>query len=372
VKTSPGGASRPKGIDRIVVGVMNPIVLIMRVLLVSMVLALVIIFVRGDIVMDAKGEGLLTPVADAGPDQDVTGPVMVSFDGTASSDDLGIERYEWEFTYGGGTVLLEGAEPEHYFAAHGVYEVILTVTDGSNATDTDSMTLTVVTVPGVIERVSVIGRNNWVEIGWSDPVHDGGSPITGAIVFRGTTPDTLEPYFSDWWIRGWSWDYLAVNGITYYYAVTALNEAGMGPMSEIVNATPMAVPDTPQNLTVEVVDDAVHLAWDPPLWSSGRVNVTGYQVHRGTDPDWLYDTFEVGLDTTFVDEDVEEGVTYYYTVGCDSSFGGSSVTELMNVTVGDVEEEPTVGTDDAIAVGVALLVFVALGAMAYLALRGKD
>jgi PKD repeat protein len=351
---------------------MNAIVIIMRVFLITMVLALVIIFVRGDIVLDAKGEGLGSPVADAGPDQRVTGPVMVSFDGTASTDDLGIEQYLWEFTYDGMPVQLEGVEPQHYFERHGVYTVELTVTDANNATDKDSMTLTVVTVPGEIDRVSVIGRNNWVEIGWSDPVHDGGSPIIGAIVFRGTTPDTLEPYYSDWWIRGWSWDYLAVNGITYYYAVAALNEEGMGPLSEIVNATPMAVPDTPQNLTIEVVDGAVHLEWDPPLWSSGRVNVTGYQVHRGTDPEWLYDTFEVGLNTTFVDEEVEKGVTYYYTVGCDSSFGGSSVTELMNVTVGSVEEETTDVTDDAIALGVALLVFVGLGAMAYLALRSKD
>ena len=83
--------------------------------------------------------------------------------------------------------------------------------------------------------------------------------------------------------------------------------------------TPMAVPDSPQNLTVQLVDDVVHLEWDPPLWSEGRVDVIGYQVHRGTDPEWLYDTFDVGLNTSFVDEDVEEGVTYYYAIGALSS-----------------------------------------------------
>jgi hypothetical protein len=321
--------------------------------------------------MDARGEGLASPVADAGPDQTVTGPAMVTFDGTASTDDLGIESYVWELTYEGETVQLEGPGPEHYFAVHGVYNVVLTVTDGSNATDADTVVVTVVTAPGEIERVSVIGRNNWVEIGWSEPVHDGGSPVIGAIVFRGTTPGTLEPYYSDWWIRGWSWDYLAANGITYYYAVAALNEVGMGPLSEVVNATPMAVPDTPQNLTIEVVDGAVHLEWDPPLWSSGRVNVTGYQVHRGTDPDWLYDTFEVGLDTSYVDEDVEEGVTYYYTVGCDSSFGGSSVTDLMNVTVGEPPAEEPDWLVTALAMTLVVAVLAVFGVALYHGMRWK-
>ncbi|NIP36743.1 MAG: hypothetical protein GWN39_17490 [Thermoplasmata archaeon] len=47
----------------------------------------------------------------------------------------------------------------------------------------------------------------------------------------------------------------------------------------------------------------------------------------------------MGMNTTFVDEDVEEGVTYYYVVGADSSFGGSSVTEVVNVTLGGTQEE---------------------------------
>ncbi len=318
---------------------MNAIRYLLRAAMLAMVLALVIIFLRGDLIMGAEGEGTEPPVADAGPDQRVNGPAVIQFDGTGSYDDLGITGYAWEFTYEDVEVQLDGPTPEFIFSVHGTYQVLLTVTDSNNSTDTDSMNVTVITAPGEIPRVMVIGRNNWVEIAWDEPVHDGGSPVLGCVVFRGTTEDSLDPYYSDWWIRYWSWDYLAVNGITYYYAVAAINEVGMGPMSLVVNATPLAVPDSPQNLTIEEVDGAVHLAWDEPLWTDGRVEVTGYQVHRGTDPDWLYDTFEVGMNTTFVDEDVEEGVTYYYVVGADSSFGGSSVTEVVNVTLGGTQEE---------------------------------
>lgn len=364
--------SSPKGIDRTVVGDMSALVVLLRTFLVAMVLALVIIFLRGDLVTEVQGVASMPPTADAGPDQMVTGPIEVEFDGTGSSDDMGIEHYLWEFSHDGSSVQLEGPTPEFTFHVHGVYQVGLIVTDEDGQIDQDSMELSVVTVPGEIERVTVIGRNGWVEIAWDDPVHDGGSPIIGSLVYRGTTPDTLEPYYSDWWIRGWSWDYLAVNGITYYYAVTAINEAGMGPLSPTVNATPMAVPDAPQNLTVQVVDGAVHLDWDPPLWSSGRVDVTGYQVHRGTDPEWLYDTFDVGLNTSFVDEEVEEGVTYYYVVGADSSFGGSSVTDLMNVTVGEVQaEEDTDWVVAALATTLVVAVLAVFGAVLYYGMRWK-
>jgi PKD repeat protein len=302
-------------------------------------LALVVIFLRGDLVMDVHGEDDAPPVADAGPDQNVTGPVHVQFDGDGSSDDVGDLEFLWEFQYEGGTVQLEGPSPEFFFSVHGVYQVALTVTDQASQTDTDIVSISVITVPGVIERVTVIGRNNWNDLAWSEPVHDGGSPVIGCIVYRGTTPDDLEPYYSDWIIRYWSWDPLAKNGFTYYYAVAALNEVGMGPLSHVANGTPMAVPDSPQNLTAELVEGTVQLEWDPPLWSEGRVDVIGYQVHRGTDPEWLYDTFDVGLNTSFVDEDVEEGVTYYYAIGALSSLGGSSVTELTNVTLGDASTE---------------------------------
>lgn len=336
-------------------------------LILAAVLALVIVFLRGDLViLDVDALQDMPPEADAGTDQRVTGPAVVQLDGTGSTDDRGIENYLWEVPYDGSTVQLEGPRPEFIFQLHGVYEVDLIVTDENGATDTDTVNITVVTVPGEITRLTAIGRNGWVELAWDEPVHDGGSPVTGCLVFRGTSPGSMEPYYSDWWIRYWSWDYLAVNGITYYYAVAAVNEAGMGPLSMTVNSTPMAVPDSPQNVTLEVVDGAVHLDWDPPLWTSGRVNVTGYQVHRGTDPEWLYDTFDVGLNTSFVDEDVEEGVTYYYVVGADSSFGGSAVTDVMDVTVGNPPAGEEEGTDWVVgAIAMALVVgFLAVVAVA--------
>ncbi len=81
------------------------------------------------------------PVADAdGAYVGETG-VAVSFDGSDSYDSDGsIASYAWTFG-DGGTAAVES--PSHAYAAEGVYDVILTVTDNDGGTDIDSTTATI-------------------------------------------------------------------------------------------------------------------------------------------------------------------------------------------------------------------------------------
>lgn len=67
-------------------------------------------------------------------------PLVVGFDGTASTDDRGIASYAWDFGDGGTSTI---AEPSHTFAA-GTHTVVLTVTDTDGVTNSDSVTITVV------------------------------------------------------------------------------------------------------------------------------------------------------------------------------------------------------------------------------------
>lgn len=83
------------------------------------------------------------PVADAGPDQDVSLGSVTTFDGTASYDEVGIVNFTWTLT-DGGPVELYGATPTHVFSSVGVYTVTLTVTDGVGLTDTDEVVITVI------------------------------------------------------------------------------------------------------------------------------------------------------------------------------------------------------------------------------------
>jgi PGF-CTERM protein len=80
------------------------------------------------------------PTADAGSDVTVEEDTAVNFDGSASSDDTGIESYDWEF---GDGATASGASPSHTFADDGTYTVTLTVTDAAGNEDTDTLTVTV-------------------------------------------------------------------------------------------------------------------------------------------------------------------------------------------------------------------------------------
>ena len=88
------------------------------------------------------------PVAGAGPDQAVEEGTLVTFDGSGSSDDIGIADMTWTFQ-DGAPVTLHGVGPQHLFDDPGVFVVTLNVTDAAGAWGTDEMTVTVndVTAP---------------------------------------------------------------------------------------------------------------------------------------------------------------------------------------------------------------------------------
>ncbi|WP_052958646.1 PKD domain-containing protein [Maribacter thermophilus] len=70
-------------------------------------------------------------------------PVEVNFDGSSSTDDVGIVSYLWDF--GDGASSTEQS-PTHTFTTPGVYEVVLIVTDEGGLEDTATTTITVVDV----------------------------------------------------------------------------------------------------------------------------------------------------------------------------------------------------------------------------------
>jgi hypothetical protein len=85
------------------------------------------------------------PVADAGPDQTQDEGTTVNFDGSGSTDNIGIVDYTWDFTDGTAQVL-NGVTPSYLFANPGVFVVTLTVTDFDGNTDSDTVTITVLDV----------------------------------------------------------------------------------------------------------------------------------------------------------------------------------------------------------------------------------
>ena len=90
----------------------------------------------------------VSPVANAGADKAVDEDTIVTFDGSGSSDNVGVANYTWTFTDGAARTVY-GATPTYTFARPGVYVVTLTVRDAGGNQGTDSMKVTVrdVTAP---------------------------------------------------------------------------------------------------------------------------------------------------------------------------------------------------------------------------------
>jgi PKD repeat protein len=80
------------------------------------------------------------PAADAGPDKTATVGAAVQFDGSGSTDDIGISTYAWTFGDGGTA---SSIAPSHTYGAVGTYTVTLTVTDTIGQTSVDTAVVTV-------------------------------------------------------------------------------------------------------------------------------------------------------------------------------------------------------------------------------------
>lgn len=90
------------------------------------------------------------PVANAGADLVVNEDTTVSFDGSRSTDNVGVASYTWTFM--DGTIqTLQGVTASYVFATPGTYLVTLTVRDADGNVGTDTLTVTVrdVTAPTI-------------------------------------------------------------------------------------------------------------------------------------------------------------------------------------------------------------------------------
>jgi hypothetical protein len=100
-------------------------------------------------------QSVTPPVANAGPDQLVFQGMTVTFDGSKSTDAVGIKSYVWNFTNVTQKIILTGVHPTYRFRNVGNFTVMLNVTNYADLWDTDTMWVYVSadTTPPVIGTV---------------------------------------------------------------------------------------------------------------------------------------------------------------------------------------------------------------------------
>ena len=172
---------------------------------------------------------------------------------------------------------------------------------------------------------------------------DGQSIVVGAPLYDvDSKSDAGSVYVSDipkWYAIAGSGDtttYHTVtdleNGVEYPFQVRAVDEAGEGPPSDIVRATPMPVPDVPLNFTATPRDTQVRLAWNDP----NDLSITRYEYRQTRDGD------DLGLTTPIPESDhtttsytvtgLNNRVTYRFQIRAVNYYGASDWSAWLYAT----------------------------------------
>jgi len=177
-----------------------------------------------------------------------------------------------------------------------------------------------------------------IDVSWSAPADDGGTPITRYEVQwsadgvsgwnnAGSTPDGATLTLKN---TGMTF------GTTRYYRVAARNSAGMSAWSDppYAMATTLAgVPGQP-NLTVRATDaNTIALTWTVPADNGDPI--TGYEIQWSADgsvSNWTALTSPGASDTSYDDSGLDPGTQRHYRIRAVNNTGNGSWSTARNAT----------------------------------------
>ncbi len=133
-------------------------------------------------------------------------------------------------------------------------------------------------------------------------------------------------------------DIIVQTGSTFYYKVSAINEAGESQLSSYVSGTAIgsggggggggtSKPSTPTGVTATASSSYINITWNSV---SGA---TSYKIYRSTSASGSYSYIDVSTVTRYSDYTATAGTTYYYKVSAVNSAGESSKSSYASATI---------------------------------------
>ncbi|MEK6963266.1 MAG: fibronectin type III domain-containing protein [Nanoarchaeota archaeon] len=188
------------------------------------------------------------------------------------------------------------------------------------------------TVPSAPQNLGASAGDQYVSLSWNPPANNGGATVTLYKIYRGTSPGGETLYSST--SATTFFEMSVLNGVTYYYKVSAVNAIGESALSNEVSATPFSIPTTtvpsaPINLVASGGANSATLSWNVPS-NNGGASITSYKVYRSTasGQESFYTSTSA---TSFSDTSVSNGITYYYKVSAVNSVGEGSLSGEASV-----------------------------------------
>ena len=116
-------------------------------------------------------------------------------------------------------------------------------------------------------------------------------------------------------------------GMTYYYRVKAVNDAGLSPYSNIVSGKVVVTPK-PSAPVVKIGHSAT--SGKPMLTWNAVSGATSYKVYRATSQNGTYSLLGTVTATSYTNTGAKAGVTYYYKVKAVNSAGESAYSNTVS------------------------------------------
>lgn len=209
------------------------------------------------------------------------------------------------------------------------FKVLASNSEGPGPFST-TVTATPSTYPGAPVAPIAVAGDGQVELSWSAPADDGGSPIidyTIGIVESGSVVPYETSTTTSRTITG------LTNGRTYEFVVLARNILGTGPWSQSAMVTPVAsatVPGAPSNLQATPGNGQVGLTWSAPA-DDGGASISGYTVsYKAVSGSTWADVSAAGTSKTVTG--LVNGTTYEFKVMATNSAGEGPYSSMVTAT----------------------------------------
>ena len=187
--------------------------------------------------------------------------------------------------------------------------------------------------PPSAPTLSASAGDGSVQLSWTAPADDGGSPVTGYEIYRGASAGSATLLTSVGNLLTHT-DSGLMNGSTYWYQVAAVNSADAGARSNEVSARPQraaTAPSAPLNLAGSKLQNGIRLTWSPPS-SDGGSAVNAYRVLRGTTAGGETFLAQVaGSQLAYTDSAVQRHARYFYVVVAVNPVGQGPRSNEVNV-----------------------------------------
>ncbi len=193
--------------------------------------------------------------------------------------------------------------------------------------------------PSAPRNLTATGGEGNITLTWEPPLDDKGYPVTHYLVHKGTSEGEMELYhildagttFTDEEVE---------YGVYYFYAVSAFNGRGLGPLSNVDFARSVTRPDPPVGLRGEVHHEHIRLTWDPPDFTGG-LDLEGYKLYKGPSEDDLRLIATITpILLSFVDMDIVDRTTYTYMLVATNVFGESEGNPTLTMRTTGVPTPP--------------------------------